>query len=200
MRVVVDEVTLTNENGGFVVVYDADSFGDISRPDNRVGISNQLPAGTSDNIQIDLQFGEAVANERLTAVLVNDSNANGRYDPGVDMGAVDSEGNIVSDSANVDFATDLFPGDLPDDGENTTTTTPEETTETETPTETTEDGDDGGIFGAESTEADESETTTTTTAETSNDDDSADGDDSESADLGAVDQAARSVYVQTSPQ
>ena len=182
-RVVVESVTLPSENGGFVVVYDAGSFGEINRPDDRIGISGQLSQGTSESVNIDLKLGEAVADERLTAVVVNDTNGNGRYDPGVDMGATTSSGEIATDSANVAIAANLLPGNpgettteepetetpIPTPTETATATPTPTATATETPTatETTTDdgsdgnGSDGGIFSAESTttEASESETT-----------------------------------------
>ena len=162
---VVESATISSENGGFVVVYDAGSFGEINRPDDRIGISAKLPQGTSESVSIDLKFGEVVANERLTAVVVADTNGNGRYDPGVDMGATTSGGEIATDSANVAIAANLLPGSP---GE---TETPTETV-TETPTTTNNgsdgndsDGDDGGILDAESASAEASESETTSTDE-----------------------------------
>jgi hypothetical protein len=95
LRVVVESATLANDNGGFVVVYDADSFDEIDRPQDRIGTSELLPEGTTENIEIEVKDKNLVANDRFTAVVVNDTNGNGGYNPGVDMGALNDNGMAV---------------------------------------------------------------------------------------------------------
>jgi hypothetical protein len=206
-RVALESVTLPSENGGFVVVYDAGSFGEITRPDERIGISGQLPQGMSESVNIDLKLGEVVADERLTAVVVSDTNGNGRYDPGVDMGATTSSGEIATDSANVMIAANLLP-DVP--GETTPDNGSSGNSSTETPTDAESgngnDEGDGGILSVESAsvKASESETTsanepTVTDAEAvSSDEPAADGD--EGADGSEPTNAVMDADVVTAPE
>jgi hypothetical protein len=181
LRVVAEAVTLpTDSNGGFLVAYDAANFGEVDRPDDRIGVSEKLPSGTTESVQVDLQFGNASVSERVTVVAVRDSNGNGQYDPGVDTGALNEEGQIASDSAEVSIAVGLLP-DPPDDGgddngsdggTNSTTTTTTTTTSDGSGGDN-ESGGGGGILSSEATDAVEAEsieqnanaTATTTTTD-----------------------------------
>jgi hypothetical protein len=171
LRVVAESVTLpTDSNGGFLVAYDAANFGEVDRPDDRIGVSEKLASGTTESVQVDLQFGNASVSERVTVVAVRDSNGNGQYDPGVDTGALDEEGQIASDSAEVSIAVGLLP-DPPDDrgddndsdgGTNTTT----RTTTSDGSGGDNESGDGGGILSSEATDAAEAESAEQNTSAT----------------------------------
>jgi hypothetical protein len=89
--------TVDNENGGFVAIYNASSFDEID--DNPIGLS-KLDDGTTENILIGLdpQLGSM---QTLTAVLIEDTDDNGRYNHGIDMAALDANGEPVSESARV---------------------------------------------------------------------------------------------------
>ncbi|EMA43522.1 RNA polymerase sigma factor [Halococcus saccharolyticus DSM 5350] len=185
LRAVAESVTLPSDsNGGFLVAYDAANFGEVDRPDDRIGTSRRLSPGTTGSVQVDLQFAEASVNERVTVVVVRDSNGNGQYDPGVDTGALDGVGQIASDSAEVSIAVGLLPdppgegppGDSGDDNGSdggTTTTTTTTTTTSDGSGGDNESGDGGGILSSEATDAAEAEsaeqnasaTDTTTTTE-----------------------------------
>ncbi|WP_273837073.1 hypothetical protein [Halococcus sp. PRR34] len=158
LRVVAESVTLPSDsNGGFLVAYDAANFGEVDRPDDRIGTSRRLSPGTTESVQVDLQFAEASVNERVTVVVVRDSNGNGQYDPGVDTGALDAEGQIASDSAEVSIAVGLLPeppGGGPGDGNDTTTTT---TTTTSNGSSDENESDDGGILASETADVAEAE-------------------------------------------
>jgi hypothetical protein len=186
LRVVAESVTLPSDsNGGFLIAYDAANFGEVDRPDDRIGVSEKLASGNTESVQVDLQFANASVNERVTVVVVRDSNGNGQYDPGVDTGALNEEGQIASDSAEVSIAVGLLP-DPPDDGGDDNGSDSGSTTTTTTTSDESggdnESGDGGGILSSEATDAAEAESaeqnasatnTTTTTDPAENTDEEA---------------------------